>query len=121
MKIRHFIITSFIFLLCASFVNAEEAVWNDTFDYGDGRDIAVDLDGNSYVTGGKYDIVTIKYAPNGTRLWNSTLDFGATSEVGYSIALDNGGNAYVTGRGNDNFVTIKYAPNGTRLWNSTLD
>ena len=120
MKIRHFIITSFIFLLCASFVNAEEAVWNDTFDYGDGRDIAVDEDGNSYVTGGKYDIVTIKYAPNGTRLWNSTLDFGATSEVGYSIALDNGGNAYVTGRGNDNFVTIKYAPNGTILWNTSL-
>ncbi|MBB6067567.1 SBBP repeat-containing protein [Methanococcus maripaludis] len=121
MKIRHFIITSFIFLLCASFVNAEEAVWNDTFGYGYGWDIAVDGDGNSYVTGGSKDVITLKYSPNGTRLWNSTLDFGATSERGNSIALDESGNAYVTGRGNDNFVTIKYAPNGTILWNNSYD
>jgi hypothetical protein len=108
LKIRHFIITSFIFLLCASFVNAEEAVWNDTFDYGDGRDIAVDLDGNSYVTGGKYDIVTIKYAPNGIRLWNSTYYPGINS-WGNAIEVDNGGNAYVTGSMSGYaIVTVKF-------------
>ncbi|MBA2852933.1 hypothetical protein HNP89_000870 [Methanococcus maripaludis] len=121
MKVRYFIITSFIFLLCASFVSAEEAVWNDTFGYGDGQDIALDGDGNSYVTGGGKDVITLKYAPNGTLLWNSTMDFGMTSEMGNSIALDNDGNAYVAGRGNDNVVILKYAPNGTLLWNNSYD
>ncbi|MBA2860038.1 SBBP repeat-containing protein [Methanococcus maripaludis] len=121
MKVRYFIITSFIFLLCASFVSAEEAVWNDTFGYGNGQDIALDGDGNSYVTGGGKDVITLKYAPNGTLLWNSTMDFGMTSEMGNSIALDNDGNAYVAGRGNDNVVILKYAPNGTLLWNNSYD
>ncbi len=81
--------------------------------YDEGISIAVDSQSNSYITGyfgdtatfgsttltsnGYYDMFIAKLDANGNYLWaksagESSLDFG------FSIAVDNQGNSYVTGR-----------------------
>ncbi len=94
-------------------------------------DLAVDRDGNVYVTGYSdqwstyYDYVTIKYSPNGDVLWigpyngSDVADF-PTDWVS-DLALDDSGNVYVTGASSGDgtsydYATIKYAPNGDTLW-----
>lgn len=76
-----------------------------------GRDIpfkiAVDGTGNVYVTGQSYidaqrsdDIVTIKYAPDGTQLWLVAHDGTGTNpeqDAGRDLVLDAQGNVYVFG------------------------
>jgi cold shock CspA family protein len=85
------------------------------WDYGFG--IAVDGDGNAYVTGYTYstdypvtagaafqptneggqDVFVTKLNETGTALVYSTYIGGSSYEVGYAIAVDGDGNAYVTG------------------------
>lgn len=91
--------------------------------------LAVDISGNVYVTGfissgGVYgqDYATIKYDPNGNRLWAAQYNgSGNNSDQARALALDNSGNVYVTGlsagsgTGYD-YATIKYDPNGNQLW-----
>ena len=94
--------------------------------------LAVDSSRNVYVTGygetgaTDIDIVTIKYSPGGTALWTSIYN-GPDSVWDYAsaIAVDDGGNVYVTGIVDwpisppydaIDYVTIKYAPNGDTLW-----
>jgi hypothetical protein len=93
--------------------------WN-TFHGSTGYDvidfagsIAVDTDGNSYVAGrsnatwgapvspnsGGGDIVVFKLDRFGALQWN-TFQGSASSDNGYGIAVDTGGNAYVTGYSN---------------------
>ncbi|MFO0855322.1 MAG: SBBP repeat-containing protein [Planctomycetia bacterium] len=80
-----------------------------------GTDIAVDGDGNAYVTGstksfdfptkiavygtctGKYDAFVTKIGTSGTSLLYSTYLGGSEDDYGLRIAVDNAGNAYVTG------------------------
>jgi PKD repeat protein len=82
-----------------------------------GYGISVDGSGNAYVTGktssstfpvtpgvfqttfggGSYDGFVSKVSPGGSSLVYSTYLGGAGSDVGYGIALDGSGNAYVTG------------------------
>ena len=80
------------------------------YDYG--YEIAVDANGNSYVTGyfwssatfgattltssGQYDIFVAKMDSNGNWLWAKQAG-GTSSDRGYSIAVDDNGNSYVTG------------------------
>jgi hypothetical protein len=83
-------------------------------DYGEG--IALDSGGNAYVTGytggnfpittgafqtsfqgGTYDAFVTKLSPDGSSLVYSTYLGGENNDEGYGIALDSGGNAYVTG------------------------
>ncbi len=97
--------------------NADEAV-----------SIAVDAQGNSYVTGsgfnnaGNLDIVTIKYSPSGQQLWLQSFDgTGADNDEGRQIVVDAAGNAYVVGysRGTSSgtdITTIKYNTNGVQQW-----
>jgi len=92
-------------------------------DYGYG--IAVDSAGNAYVTGhtystnfptasplqaanrGGYNAFVAKLNAAGSALLYSTYVGGSGSDVGYGIAVDSGGNAYVTGRTNStNFPTV---------------
>ncbi len=82
-------------------------------DYG--YDVAVDGSGNAYVTGATFspdfplagpiqgsergfgDIFVSKVSPNGSTLVYSTYLGGNDSDVGFGIAVDGAGNAYITG------------------------
>lgn len=96
--------------------------------------IAIDADGNPYVTGrggamyrkfcdsGVYS--TIKYDPSGARLWITT--YRGTPAIGgasaRAIAIDKQGNIYVTGSSyqgappRSHYTTIKYNSNGALAW-----
>jgi hypothetical protein len=82
----------------------------------EGNGIAVDSSGNAYVTGNTYstdfptasayqgsgggiykDVFITKVNASGSGLDYSTYLGGSGSDVGYSIAVDSSGNAYVTG------------------------
>ena len=80
-----------------------------------GFGIAVDSSGNAYVTGlsgspdfptknplqstldGTYDAFVAKIKPSGSALGYSTYLGGSGTDVGYGIAVDSSGNAYVVG------------------------
>jgi len=94
-------------------------------------DLALDRNGNIYVTGrsadiGNYpnffDYATIKYYPNGDTAWVRRYNGPANeSDNASAIAVDFAGNIFVTGssRGNGTYVdfaTIKYYPNGDTAW-----
>jgi hypothetical protein len=114
----------------------------DDIGYG----IAVDGDGNSYITGGfrnsmtfgtirlvSYggdDIFIAKYDPNGNCLWAKQAG-SAYGDIGYSIAVDGDDNSYITGEfqetalfgtnlitsnGDYDIFTAKYDPTGVCLW-----
>ncbi|MGI6482766.1 MAG: SBBP repeat-containing protein [Methanobacterium sp.] len=85
-----------------------------TTDYGYG--VAVDGDGNAYITGytystnfpttsdayqtshaGGWDVFVSKLNPSGTGLVYSTYLGGTDYDYGYGVAVDGDGNAYITG------------------------
>jgi uncharacterized delta-60 repeat protein len=90
--------------------------------------IAVDNNGNVYVTGYSLgqgtsdDYATIKYNSNGQQLWVARYNGpGDTVDVATAIAVDNNGNVYVTGYSYgqgpfSDYATIKYNSNGQQLW-----
>ena len=97
---------------------------NDNKDIANARDeaadIAVDPSGNVYVTGRSqgsrldFDIVTIKYLPNGARDKDWGTDGVVRFEGNYddeavAIGVDSAGNVYVTGHSfngtNNDYIT----------------
>ncbi|MDR3553265.1 MAG: SBBP repeat-containing protein [Syntrophobacteraceae bacterium] len=90
--------------------------------------IALDLDGNIYVTGQSvgaksYDFATVKYGPNGAQKWVARYNGpGNGYDVATAICVDSGNGVYVTGYSlgaglNYDFATVKYDPaTGTQKW-----
>ena len=93
-----------------------------------GNGIAIDSSGNIHVVGatdsagaGGNDILVTKYNTIGTIEWQVVLG-SATADQGYGIALDSGGNVYVTGvqDGGARVTVAKYSISGTLLWQRRL-
>jgi hypothetical protein len=102
--------------------------------YGDGivgavaSAIAIDSQGNSYVTGYSYEggsdlIATVKYDSSGAQQWVAKYTLGA-DQGGVAVSVDSNGNVYVlgatdvTGYPDRHFVTIKYNSQGIEQWHS---
>lgn len=90
--------------------------------------VTTDNSDNVYVTGystnigtGK-DMLTIKYDPSGNILWSRSYNGPVNGgDYSFSIAVDNSGNVYITGRSDQgatysDYTTIKYNSNGVQQW-----
>ena len=112
-------------------------LWSATFngqanDNDRVNDMVPDCQGNIIVTGQswgigtQWDYLTIKYSPDGDTLWVRRYNGPAppievSTDIGFGIAADDSGNAYVTGwsdgvSGVPQCLTIKYSPDGNTLW-----
>jgi len=90
--------------------------------------IAVDSQGNAYVTGqwvntsGNSDFATIKYSKAGAAAWVRHYNGPAKGDdLAGGIAVDSAGNAYVTGASpgtgtQEDFATVKYSRSGEQQW-----
>jgi uncharacterized delta-60 repeat protein len=95
--------------------------------------IAVDPEGNVYVTGHSWnlstnlDYATIKYDINGNQLWVARYDGpGNGYDWAYAMALDASGNVYVAGGSYSSdtsfdYATVKYDSSGNELWIARYD
>lgn len=102
--------------------------YNGTLASDRGNAIAVDDNGNVYVTGSSdgigtnKDCIIIKYSAQGDTLWVRKFNGAANGvDEGFAIELDLNNNVYVTGRSqtigfNYNILTIKYDSLGTKKW-----
>ena len=111
--------------------------WNGPGNMWDvAYDVAVDKNGNTYVTGYAQmdstfdeDIVTIKYDSNGNEKWVRFYDGPADSfsyDYGRFVRADPFGNIIVSGVENGQFTygdfcTIKYDSLGNQLWHRTYN
>jgi len=102
--------------------------------YSEANALAIDQQGNIYVTGrgdcdgnprygDGYDYLTIKYNSKGKKLWAARYDGGIRGDdVSTAIAVDTLNNVYVTGwsmsieRDHDELATLKYDSHGNQLW-----
>ncbi len=131
MKILIFFITSLFFAgILQSQVTTE---WVKRYNgSGNGKDrandIAVDNNGNVYVTGYSKgtvtdnDFATLKYGPDGNLIWTKIHNGSAnSSDAGIRVAVDAAGNVYVSGVSVENssgqdYCTIKYNSAGIQQW-----
>jgi hypothetical protein len=96
------------------------------------RAIELDVDGNVFVTGVSpgencFDYTTVKYYPNGDTAWVRRYNGpGNSTDQACDVAVDDSGNAHVTGEsygegtGHD-YATVKYDSNGSKLWVQRYD
>jgi Beta-propeller repeat/Secretion system C-terminal sorting domain len=93
-------------------------------DYDRAAALALDADGNVFVTGNSSDdFATVKYDAAGTEIWVRRHNGpGAGGDWATSIAVDASGNSYVTGSSFGNsttqydFASLSYDASGTVRW-----
>jgi uncharacterized delta-60 repeat protein len=113
-----------------------DQIWIRHYDgpahgYDAGQSIAVDVEGNAYVTGNHttatgLECVTLKYSAAGDLLWTASFNGpDASGGVFISIALDDAASAYVTGfvfsGGAGDVATVKYDTDGIEQWAQLYD
>ena len=121
-----------VFLL--KYDSSGNLIWNNTWggsddDYGYGT--ALDGSGNISITGytesygvGESDVFLLKYDSSGILMWNTTWG-GSDDDYGYGTALDDSGNAFITGytenygTAYNDVILLKYDRTGNLLWNTT--
>lgn len=114
-------------------------IWSKTYNGTENNDdigtgVCTDNSGNIYVvgsarnTGKYYDLVLLKYNPEGNLIWSNI--FSGTDNYaedrGLGIAVDEYDNIYITGfatglDGKTDIITQKYNSGGVRLWSKTED
>ena len=92
-------------------------------DYDRPAGLAVDANGNVFVTGNSADdFATVKYDAAGAEIWVRRFGGATTGEWATAIAVDASGNSYVTGSSYGNsttkydFATLSYDPTGAVRW-----
>ena len=102
---------------------------------GQGRDVAVDAEGNVYATGFittiednlSDDLFTVKMNTTGAEVWQSLYDGpDMHSDSAWSIVLGGSGELYVTGivdKGNitGDYLTMRYDADGQIEWTATYE
>jgi len=120
--------------LQSAVANGKEPEWVSHYASGlalasdKATDIAIDNQGNIYVTGYSYgsgtysDYVTVKYNSQGEEQWVARYN-GPRNSYDYAraLAVDNSGNVYVTGSSvgsgtYSDYVTVKYNSQGKEQW-----
>ncbi len=107
-----------------AYSNSGVPLWTNTYngpydDIDEPNAIAVDHQGNVYVTGSSQDesidCATVAYSASGVPLWTNRYDgIDLSEDEAFGIALDDGGNVYVAGVSStdgvsEDYLTIKYA------------
>ena len=108
--------------------------WNQTWggaaeDYG--NDIAVDSNGNAYLTGhtysygaGSYDVFLTKFSSTGNLIWNVTWG-GSSGDKGQAVTISKDNFIYITGEtlsfdlGGRDAILVKYDSTNEQIWNRT--
>ena len=116
--------------LTIKYNSSGDTLWVERYD-GNGlsiptdeaRDIAVDDMGFVYVTGSSAasdqtsDFLTIKYDINGDTVWVRRFSFTTGSnDDANSLAIDDMGYVYVTGRTDGDYLTVAYDASGILQW-----
>jgi hypothetical protein len=128
--IRKFILTLFLSLGLLTTLFGQDTLWLRRFDRGNsewGLDIVLDGIGNPIVGGyfwntttNNYDVLLIKYTPNGDTIWTRYYDSGE-SECLYRVTLDRQGNIICAGWSSNDTIeaqclVIKFSPDGNFMW-----
>ncbi|BCW95124.1 MAG: hypothetical protein WHS44_01715 [Fimbriimonadales bacterium] len=104
--------------------SAGTRLWNRVYDGGGHDDVAalaVDVDGNAYVTGTSQgtdtgnDYTTVKYDTNGNLQWVQRYHSGDDRASGLAVSFFTG-DVYITGRSDNKIATLKYDTNGNLQW-----
>jgi uncharacterized delta-60 repeat protein len=96
-----------------------------------GQAIALDPQGNSYVAGASFasswDILLIKYDPQGDTVWTAAYDGPAQkNDISAAVVVDQTGNSYVGGQStaanvSPDCLTVKFDPQGDTVWTRRYD
>ena len=96
--------------------------------------LGLDAGGNVYISGstadqstGGFDYATLKYSSSGVALWTNIYPAGGYyNDRAKTLAVDTGGNVFVTGSsvgtaGDQDYATVKYSTEGIPLWTNRFN